>query len=158
MAKRTFKFCVITFEDLLSTSKWPSEPQFCERWTYIWQKNGQEWLYIGLWVFWNIAKITSLQTMTKNFGSLKFSNTLGPKLPKSRQRKIKSIMKLNTLFFRFFRLMPCLNDLNKRNLVELIYAEKPINTLQMFTDKGLINYYFCMLLLHMKMCKLFKGY
>ena len=31
-------------------------------------------------------------------------------------------------------------------------------TLQMFTDKGLINYYFCMLLLHMKMCKLFKGY
>ena len=85
-------------------------------------------------------------------------NTLGPKMPKSRQRKIKSIMKLITLFFRFFRLMPCLNDLNKRNLVELIYAEKPINTLQMFTDKGLINYYFCMLLLHMKMCKLFKGY
>ena len=33
-----------------------------------------------------------------------------------------------------------------------------INTLQMFTDKGLIDYYFCMLLLHMKMCKLFKGY
>ena len=33
-----------------------------------------------------------------------------------------------------------------------------ITTLQMFTDKGLINYYFCMLLLHMKMCKLFKGY
>ena len=31
-------------------------------------------------------------------------------------------------------------------------------TLQMFTDKGLIDYYFCMLLLHMKMCKLFKGY
>ena len=24
--------------DQLSTSKWPSEPQFCERWTYIWQK------------------------------------------------------------------------------------------------------------------------
>ena len=24
--------------DLLSTSKWPSEPQFCERWTYILQK------------------------------------------------------------------------------------------------------------------------
>jgi len=24
--------------DLLSTSKWPSEPQFCEIWTYIWQK------------------------------------------------------------------------------------------------------------------------
>ena len=66
--------------------------------------------------------------MTKNFGSLKFSNTLGPKLPKSRQRKIKSFMTLTTLFFRFFRLMPCLNDLNKRNLVELIYAEKPINS------------------------------
>ena len=28
----------------LSTSKWPSEPQFCERWTYIRQKNGQKWL------------------------------------------------------------------------------------------------------------------
>ena len=24
--------------DQLSTSKWPSETQFCERWTYIWQK------------------------------------------------------------------------------------------------------------------------
>ena len=24
--------------DQLSTSKWPSEPQFCERWTYIWPK------------------------------------------------------------------------------------------------------------------------
>ncbi len=31
--------------DLLSTSKWPSEPQFCERWTCIFQKNGQKWLY-----------------------------------------------------------------------------------------------------------------
>ena len=29
--------------DLLSTSKWPSKPQFCERWTYKWQKNGQKW-------------------------------------------------------------------------------------------------------------------
>ena len=27
--------------DLLSTSKWPSEPQFCERWTYIWQKRAR---------------------------------------------------------------------------------------------------------------------
>ena len=25
-----------------STSKWPSEPQFCERWTYKWRKNGQK--------------------------------------------------------------------------------------------------------------------
>ena len=24
--------------DLFNTSKWPSESQFCERWTYIWQK------------------------------------------------------------------------------------------------------------------------
>ena len=31
-------------------------------------------------------------------------------------------------------------------------------TLQMFADKRLISYYFCMLLLHIKMCKLFKGY
>ena len=30
--------------DPLSTSKWPSEPQFCERWPYICQKNGQKWL------------------------------------------------------------------------------------------------------------------
>ena len=28
--------------DLLSTSKWPSEPQFCERWIYSWQKYGQK--------------------------------------------------------------------------------------------------------------------
>ena len=28
--------------DPLSTSKWPSEPQFCERWTYIWRKKGQK--------------------------------------------------------------------------------------------------------------------
>ena len=33
--------------DLLSTSKWLSESQFCERWAYIWQKNGQKWLYKG---------------------------------------------------------------------------------------------------------------
>ena len=38
------------------------------------------------------------------------------------------------------------------------YVVSIIHTLQMFTDKGLINYHFCMLLLHMKMCKLFKGY
>ena len=30
-------------------------------------------------------------------------------------------------------------------------------TLQMLTDKLLINYYFHMLLLQVKMCKLFKG-
>ena len=29
--------------DPLSTSKWPSEPQFCERYSYSWQKNGQKW-------------------------------------------------------------------------------------------------------------------
>jgi hypothetical protein len=35
--------------DPLSIS--PSEPQFCARWTYIWQKNGQKRLYNGhLWV------------------------------------------------------------------------------------------------------------
>ena len=27
--------------ELLSTSKWPSESQFCERCSYSWQKNGQ---------------------------------------------------------------------------------------------------------------------
>ena len=32
--------------DLLSKSRWPSEPQFCERWTYICQKNGQKWSYV----------------------------------------------------------------------------------------------------------------
>ena len=31
--------------DLLSTSKWPSEPQFCERKAYIWQKSGQKRSY-----------------------------------------------------------------------------------------------------------------
>ena len=43
-----------TNQDLgpLSTSKWPSEPQFCERWRlYIWQKNGQKRSYNShLWV------------------------------------------------------------------------------------------------------------
>ena len=24
--------------DQLSTSKWPSQPQFCEKWTYLWKK------------------------------------------------------------------------------------------------------------------------
>ena len=33
--------------DSLSTSKWPSEPQFCERNTYIWQEYGQKWSYNG---------------------------------------------------------------------------------------------------------------
>ena len=28
---------------LLSTSKWPSEPQFCEIWSYSCQKSGQKW-------------------------------------------------------------------------------------------------------------------
>ena len=28
--------------DLFSISKWPSEPQFCERWTYKWQKKWPE--------------------------------------------------------------------------------------------------------------------
>ena len=29
----------------MSTSKWPPKPQFCERWRYIWQKNGQKLSY-----------------------------------------------------------------------------------------------------------------
>ena len=29
--------------DPISTSKWFSEPKFCERWTYIWLKNDQKW-------------------------------------------------------------------------------------------------------------------
>ena len=33
--------------NLLSISNWPSEPQFCERWIYIWQKSGQKQLYIS---------------------------------------------------------------------------------------------------------------
>ena len=32
-----------------------------------------------------------------------------------------------------------------------------IYTLQMFTHKWQINYYFCMLLLHIKICKMFKS-
>jgi hypothetical protein len=39
--------------DPLDTSKLPSEPQFCERYTHIWQKNGQEWSYRGH-LLWNI--------------------------------------------------------------------------------------------------------
>ena len=31
--------------DPLSISKWPSEPQFCERKAYIWQKSGQKRSY-----------------------------------------------------------------------------------------------------------------
>ena len=31
--------------DPLSTSKCPSEPQFCERWRHMWQKNGQKRSY-----------------------------------------------------------------------------------------------------------------
>ena len=33
--------------DPLSISKWPSEPQFCERKTHIWRKNGQKRTYKG---------------------------------------------------------------------------------------------------------------
>ena len=32
------------------------------------------------------------------------------------------------------------------------------DTLQMFTHKQQINYYFCMLLIHMKMCRMFKNW
>ena len=38
-------YCTNKDLDMLSTSKWPSEPQFCQRWTCICQKNGQKWLY-----------------------------------------------------------------------------------------------------------------
>jgi hypothetical protein len=31
--------------DSFSISKWPSEPQFCEKETYIWKKNGQKGSY-----------------------------------------------------------------------------------------------------------------
>ena len=36
-------FCTNQSEDPLSTSKWPSEPQFCEIFFYSWHKNGQKW-------------------------------------------------------------------------------------------------------------------
>ena len=39
--------------DTLSTLKWPSEPQFCERYLCSWQKNDQKWLKNGH--FWNIS-------------------------------------------------------------------------------------------------------
>ena len=37
------------------------------------------------------------------------------------------------------------------------FYETDISTLQMLTDKLLINYYFHMLLLQVKMCKLFRS-
>ena len=56
--------------DLLSTSKWPSEPQFCERWTYIWQKmvrNGRtKAIYKGTFI--------SIQTLHTMFSQHKWSN------------------------------------------------------------------------------------
>ena len=36
-------FWTIQNLDQLNTSKWPSAPQFCERWTYTWQKTGWKW-------------------------------------------------------------------------------------------------------------------
>ena len=36
------KFWTNQDSDMLSISNWPSEPEFCERLIYIWQKNGQK--------------------------------------------------------------------------------------------------------------------
>ena len=38
-----YKCCTNHDSDLFSTSKWPSEPPFCERFSYSWHKNGQKW-------------------------------------------------------------------------------------------------------------------
>ena len=32
--------------DQISTTKWPSEPQFCERWTYIWRKMARNYWFM----------------------------------------------------------------------------------------------------------------
>ena len=62
--------------------------------------------------------------------------------------------------FTLGNVLPVARDLPISHIygIKIPVATSPRYTLQMFTDKGLINYYFCMLLLHMKMCKLFKGY
>ena len=36
--------CTNHDSDLFSTSKWSSEPPFCERFLHSWHKNGQKWL------------------------------------------------------------------------------------------------------------------
>jgi hypothetical protein len=39
--------CTNHDSDLLSTSKWLSESQFCKRFSYSWHKNNQQWSYSG---------------------------------------------------------------------------------------------------------------
>ena len=45
--------------DTLSTSKWPSEPQFCEKWTYIWPEMVVEQSFMNLFYLETIYYIVS---------------------------------------------------------------------------------------------------
>ena len=71
--------------DLLSTSKWPSEPQFCERWTYIRQKRARYgrsnirdirfhtvfMLKEQVWLLSHCQEAMSFQMCQSNWGPLK---------------------------------------------------------------------------------------
>ena len=104
-----------TNQDLesLSTTKWPSEPQFCERWTYIWQKMARNY-----WFMRNIHFESVFSSKMSTFAHfhphlLNNKNTFPPKKsePTFFKRHFlnpifaykKCFIKLNLFFTLFFR-------------------------------------------------------
>ena len=63
------KFWMNQGSDLLSTLKWPSKPQFCERYWYSRQKNDQKWSYTAIYEF----SFVSDQSITYRVGRLVIS-------------------------------------------------------------------------------------
>ena len=64
--------------DQLSISKWPSEPQLCERWTYIWQKiakNGRN-IVIYLYLSFRIRLYYATLNYEMNIWSMYFHFSL----------------------------------------------------------------------------------
>ena len=97
--------------DMLSASKWPSESQFCERWRYTAQKNGQIWSYnCHLWVI--IISKQSLLKLTESekkelsyFLSLCFHKEVYFKTTKVREiSSDKSVVNMNMHFRNYFNL------------------------------------------------------
>ena len=63
------KFWMNQGSDLLSTLKWPSKPQFCERYWYSRQKNDQKWSYRAIYEF-SFVSDQSIDNQCDKFASI----------------------------------------------------------------------------------------
>ena len=139
----------------MSTSKWPSEPQFCERWRYIWRKNGQKRSYNSYLrvtfvskhslvhsVLWENSRIpqrpfkiiwplTSINKWLKTTQSI-----FGLKTPLLRHHYLDHILlflKNVKLFLLIFVLNECFADTVKLGIKELLSKEQ-FGFNELFTD------------------------